>query len=254
MTRPDWDSTWMKVAGQVAERSLCEGDQVGAVIVTETNRVVAVGYNNPPAGFVHGGTTCSYWCGNQAPRVPEGWEQDPKLMFTNHPRITEMTYESDRVIIEVDDTVRYSFRYDQPSMADGVRKIMKACGYRPMFPPRADSNVACPTLHAEANALSICDRTQREGGTLYVTSAPCFPCAKLVANSGLGRLVYLDSERGRERVQKSVMNPLDFMVECGIKVIVSGCIDCGDEAERRHPYVPTTEGSGGCPAAPGAVA
>jgi len=48
---------------------------------------------------------------------------------------------------------------------------------------------ACPAIHAEANALLYVDRSSVAGGTLYVTSAPCMQCAKLITNSGLARVV-----------------------------------------------------------------
>lgn len=47
----------------------------------------------------------------------------------------------------------------------------------------------CPSLHAESNALMMSEKARRRGGTLYVTSHVCFPCSKLVANSGVSRLV-----------------------------------------------------------------
>lgn len=47
----------------------------------------------------------------------------------------------------------------------------------------------CPSLHAEANALMMSDKNKRRGGTIYVTSHVCFTCAKLIANSGLLRVV-----------------------------------------------------------------
>ncbi len=43
----------------------------------------------------------------------------------------------------------------------------------------------CPSLHAEANALLQANRSEIEGGTIYVSSAVCADCAKLIANSGL---------------------------------------------------------------------
>lgn len=51
MTRPTWDDTWLDVANVVARRSVCVNAQIGAVIVDATNRIVATGYNGPPAGF-----------------------------------------------------------------------------------------------------------------------------------------------------------------------------------------------------------
>lgn len=58
----------------------------------------------------------------------------------------------------------------------------------------------CVTVHAEANALMFADRRTYEGGTLYVTSAICWDCGKMVANSGIWRVVMrLDVERDRHR-------------------------------------------------------
>ena len=47
----------------------------------------------------------------------------------------------------------------------------------------------CVALHAEANALLFAGPLEREGGTLYTTAAPCFSCAKLIANSGISEVV-----------------------------------------------------------------
>lgn len=138
----------MSMAATIAKRSLCSRDQVGAVIASTTNRVVAVGYNNPTAGFDHQGMDCLAWC----PRA------------------------------------------------------------------RDDSNQPCVSLHAEANALVVCDRTQRELGTIYTTSIPCFNCAKLIANSGLARVVYLETGRGLERLEREKINPLTYLKDQGIGV------------------------------------
>jgi dCMP deaminase len=48
-TRPTWDEAWMGVADVIAQRATCQRAQVGAVIVTKANRIVATGYNGPPA-------------------------------------------------------------------------------------------------------------------------------------------------------------------------------------------------------------
>ena len=49
-------------------------------------------------------------------------------------------------------------------------------------------------LHAEANAiLKLAGSTQSaKGATLYLTLSPCKECSKLVLQSGITRLVYLD--------------------------------------------------------------
>lgn len=49
-------------------------------------------------------------------------------------------------------------------------------------------------LHAEANALSKVMKSDQssEGATMYVTLAPCQNCSKLILQSGIKRLVYLE--------------------------------------------------------------
>lgn len=74
---------------------------------------------------------------------------------------------------------------------------------------------SCPSIHAEANALLYVDRSRIEGGTIYVTGAPCMQCAKLISNSGLRRVVsivrQIDVHRKPERV-------IDYLRSCGIEV------------------------------------
>ena len=125
---PTWDDTWMRVTDAIAARSRCVRRQAGVVIVSVTNRVVAVGYNGPPAHLPLSGLHCDSWC----PRATDSGDSTGN-------------------------------NYDN-----------------------------CLTIHAEINALLVCDRRDREGGTIYINAqagAPCFDCAKAIANSGLARLV-----------------------------------------------------------------
>ena len=47
-------------------------------------------------------------------------------------------------------------------------------------------------LHAEANAITKVAKSSNssDGATLYVTTAPCLECAKLIIQSGIKRVVY----------------------------------------------------------------
>lgn len=47
----------------------------------------------------------------------------------------------------------------------------------------------CIAQHAEAGALLWSDATMRQGGTLIVNGPPCYGCAKLIASSGVKRVV-----------------------------------------------------------------
>lgn len=50
------------MARELAKRSLCVRDQVGALIVDAEGKVIGEGYNGPPSGFQHGGLPCDRWC------------------------------------------------------------------------------------------------------------------------------------------------------------------------------------------------
>src|SRR6056297_851352 len=52
-------------------------------------------------------------------------------------------------------------------------------------------------LHAEANAITKVAKSNNSsaGSTLYVTSAPCLECAKLIIQSGIKRVVFTESYR-----------------------------------------------------------
>lgn len=46
------------------------------------------------------------------------------------------------------------------------------------------------TIHAEQNALLFADRHKLEGATAYVTHEPCETCTKLLAQSGIKKVVF----------------------------------------------------------------
>jgi dCMP deaminase len=82
------------------------------------------------------------------------------------------------------------FRHDNQSCTEWcARSSMSAQG---LIPPGQSSPGYddCPSIHAEANALLMSDRTARLNGTIYVTSFPCTGCLKLISNSGL-RHIYI---------------------------------------------------------------
>ena len=55
-----------------------------------------------------------------------------------------------------------------------------------------ESGHCVATVHAEANALlqAAKNGVRIDGATLYTTASPCWPCFKLIANSGCVRIVY----------------------------------------------------------------
>lgn len=67
-------------------------------------------------------------------------------------------------------------------------------------------------LHAEANAiLKVARSTQScENATLYLTLSPCKECSKLIHQSGIKRVVYLDAY--------SDISGLIFLEKAGVEV------------------------------------
>lgn len=160
----------------IGQRSLCSRDQVGAVVVDASNRIVDTGYNGPPRGFP-GTAIDAAWnipCTNWCPRAAAARWRD-----------------GDDVSVDFPDWAEVSFHGPLDDYSD------------------------CPSVHAEVNALLFGDRTRREGGTLYVSSGVCFPCAKLVANSGVARVVIDQTRTPEYRLGERAT---DFMVECGLDV------------------------------------
>lgn len=152
-TRPTWDEVWMDMARIIGQRSKCDRDKVGAVIVPVGNAEGFVGsYNGPPYGYPAEGS-CLAWC----PRAQPG-----------------------NVTIKTDYT-------------------------------------DCPSAHAEANAITRADYSKIQGGTIYVTSSVCFTCSKLIANSGIKRVVM---QVDQSKTHRNPQMTIDFLLTSGLGVEV----------------------------------
>lgn len=58
-------------------------------------------------------------------------------------------------------------------------------------------------LHAEANAITKVAKSNNssDGATLYVTTSPCIECAKLIIQSGIKRVVFIERYRNTEGLE-----------------------------------------------------
>lgn len=61
INRPSWDDTWLSIAETIGARSRCSRARLGAVIVSENQRICATGYNGPAASWPESGE-CIEWC------------------------------------------------------------------------------------------------------------------------------------------------------------------------------------------------
>ena len=67
-------------------------------------------------------------------------------------------------------------------------------------------------LHAESNALAKISKStlSSEGADMYVTTCPCFDCAKLIIQSGIKRVFYSEDYRD--------MGGVELLKKAGIEV------------------------------------
>lgn len=75
------------------------------------------------------------------------------------------------------------------------------------------------SLHAETNAIAFAARAgvAVEGCTMYCTMSPCINCAKVIVNSGIKKLVYMEEYRDT--------SGLDLLKSAGITVVHLDAID-----------------------------
>ena len=71
------------------------------------------------------------------------------------------------------------------------------------FPTRFGLETKPEVLHAESNALTkLAKSTQSStGATVYITLSPCFDCSKLMVQSGISRVVYLEDYKNLDGVE-----------------------------------------------------
>lgn len=76
-----------------------------------------------------------------------------------------------------------------------------------------EGNTEWYVLHAEANAVLKCAASAQstEGATLYITMSPCKDCSKLILQSGIKRVVYIEKYKDH--------SGLNFLEKAAIEII-----------------------------------
>ena len=66
-----------------------------------------------------------------------------------------------------------------------------------------DGNTHWYVLHAEANAILKTARSTQDisGSTLYLTLSPCKDCSKLIIQSGIKKIAYLEDYRDQDGIK-----------------------------------------------------
>lgn len=151
----------MRIAYQVASESKAEKRKVGAVIVKDNN-IIALGYNGTPSGF----DNCC----------------EDKIVINANLKSVSVNIPEPRQISEMDEPIPLSVCYDK------VKYELKT---RP------------EVLHAESNAISKCARStySSEGADIFVTTAPCIECAKLIIQAGIKNVFWSEEYKSMDGIR-----------------------------------------------------
>lgn len=170
-----YDEVMMESALLWAKESYCVKKQVGAILALDS-RIIATGYN----GTVNGQpNVCEILEQISCPRCNGIGKLDiPRVGYTGRPK---------------------PLRQEECSNCYG-----RGCVER-----KVTSDF---TVHAEQNIISYCAKSgiATEGATIYITLSPCKLCAKLIVQSGIKRVVYLEPYRD--------LSGVEFLEDCGIEV------------------------------------
>jgi dCMP deaminase len=165
---------YMDVAERTGKLSYAIRRQVGAVIVKD-NRILSYGYNGMPTGWDN---ECEYK--DYISPDAGGW-LNPDEIYERWPfeeEVTKTTAEGEEW--------KYNARY---------RLVTKD-----------------EVLHAESNAIAkVSGSTESsEDATLFVTTAPCIHCAKMIFQSGIKSVFYKEEYRDTAGI--------DFLTKGGVDV------------------------------------
>lgn len=85
--------------------------------------------------------------------------------------------------------------------------------------PRDRKGGCSLALHAEANAILYAAKNQitLEHATLYVTLAPCLPCARIIYTTGIRKVIYKNSYAAYKGID--VEEGVEFLKRFGVEVI-----------------------------------
>lgn len=91
---------------------------------------------------------------------------------------------------------------------NGAPSGMDHCGHPEVEPPETGCKKA---VHAEANAIAAAAKLgiATQDAVMYTTLSPCYTCAQLIINAGIGEVVFFESYRdsaGWELLQRGGVN------------------------------------------------
>jgi deoxycytidylate deaminase len=165
---PTGDEIHIAAAYAQSHSSTCEKRHVGAVITIrrhEQEFPISTGYNeNPPSV-----RTC----------------RNTGLCYKDRDMMSRLKARSARIYCPK--CGKFQKNFDDPWNCWKCGTSLKAW----LHPNR--NMELCTAIHAEERAVLSLGGRSAEGGTLYVTTFPCFQCARLILDAGIKNIVYVEA-------------------------------------------------------------
>lgn len=174
---PTVDEHAMYLAYATSFRSGDLSRQVGAVITSEEEEILAVGTNEVPR---YGGGLYHADMPNDARDLKRGVDSNAER--------------KDKIIKDILGIVKNDFVPKNPEEVEtrgGVDRLIKEGIAKTLLSHITEFG---RPVHAEMEALLSCARkgVNPRNGTLYTTTFPCHNCAKHIVNAGIERVVYVE--------------------------------------------------------------
>lgn len=170
---PTVDEVNMAMAYAQSHASRCLKRHVGAVIVGEDGFALSVGYNENPSGM-------------------KPCEHQYRYCFKDEDMKQKLEAMHDIACVSCGAPVS---RLEDPWKCEKCRDSFKLR----FFPNR--NMELCTAIHAEERAIRSLDGRSASNGTLYTTTFPCFQCARLIVDSGIRRIVYVEAYPVKESLR-----------------------------------------------------
>lgn len=171
MKKNKYDKPMMQTAEVWANMSYCKKRKVGAVLAKK-NKVKSTGYNGTLSGTNN--------------------ECEEFQLSIENPTIVVNSILYNKIINQKD---KYLLKNKRKQ---GDNKIIDV--YDLSLPKRSNHD---KVYHAEENIILDCAKNgiKMKNATIYVTTAPCKSCSKLLAGVGIKRIIYKDDYKTKEGIE-----------------------------------------------------
>ena len=183
-----FDKVMMETALIWAKQSYCKRRQVGAVLAKD-DRILATGFNGTLTGTKNKCENEYYECPNCLKT-----SNDINQLFSLKVEKSEPCHLKNIYSAKCFYCGGIVHKKEVKTSEDPNEQLFSTIGRNKFdwIEPKMVTNDF--TVHAEQNVITFCAKNgiSTEETTLYVTTSPCKQCAKLIASSGIIRVVYYD--------------------------------------------------------------